>query len=189
MKLFICLLFISLLKQINPAIKMEKTEIILEDFKPENRLEWQIINDGVMGGLSEGLFRINPDHTADFQGNVSLENNGGFASVRALLREASSGNFQKIVVRARSDGKTYSFRIRTDSNFDGVAYACNFRTIKDEWTEYEFIPTNFIPTFRGRILSNVVPLKETQIKQIGFLIAEKQSGHFALKIDWIKLIP
>jgi monofunctional biosynthetic peptidoglycan transglycosylase len=168
---------------------MEKAEILLEDFKPENRLEWQIINDGVMGGLSEGLFRINPDHTADFQGNVSLENNGGFASVRALLKEASSGNFKKIVVRIKGDGKIYSFRIRSDRNFDGVAYACNFRTIEDEWTEYEYTPTDFTPTFRGRILSNVVPLKETQINQIGFLIAEKQSGHFELKIDWIKIIP
>jgi monofunctional biosynthetic peptidoglycan transglycosylase len=185
MNMLFSLLFISFLTQIKPT----NTMIVLEDFKPEKRLEWQIINDGVMGGISEGLFKINPDQTADFQGNVSLENNGGFTSVRALLKEASSGSFQKIVVRSRGDGKTYSFRIRTDSNFDGVAYACNFRAIKDEWTEYEFTPTEFTPTFRGRILNNVVPLKETKIKQIGFLIAEKQSGPFALKIDWIKLIP
>lgn len=168
---------------------MEKTEIILEDFKPENRLEWQIINDGVMGGLSEGLFRINPDHTADFQGIVSLENNGGFASVRAMIREASIGNFQKIVLRVKGDGKTYSFRIRTDANFDGVAYACNFVTKKDEWTEHEFKTADFVPTFRGRILQNVIPLNETSIRQIGFLISEKQTGSFSLKINWIKIIP
>jgi hypothetical protein len=53
-------------------------EIILENFSPENHLEWQIINDGVMGGMSEGRFKINTDQTADFWGNVSLENNGGF---------------------------------------------------------------------------------------------------------------
>ena len=161
-------------------------EIILEDFSPKNHLEWQIINDGVMGGMSEGRFRINTDQTADFWGNVSIENNGGFASVRALLKAPVSGNFQKIILRVNGDGKTYSFRIRTDANFDGVAYACNFVTKKDEWMEHEFAPTDFIPTFRGRILQNVVPLNETQIRQIGFLISDKQSGSFSLKIDWIK---
>lgn len=91
-------------------------EIILENFAPENRLNWQIINDGVMGELSEGLFKINTDQTADFWGNISLENNGGFASVRALVKEPVTGNFQKIVLRVKGDGKTYSFSIRTDEN-------------------------------------------------------------------------
>ncbi len=171
----------------NKIISMDKTnEIILEDFIPDNHLEWQIINDGVMGGMSEGLFKINTDQTADFWGSVSLENNGGFASVRALLKAPVAGNFQKIVLRVKGDGKTYSFRIRTDANFDGVAYADNFKTKNDEWTEHEFSAADFVPTFRGRILQNVTPLIETQIRQIGFLISEKQSGDFILKIDWIK---
>lgn len=163
-------------------------ELILENFSPVNHLEWQIINDGVMGGLSESRFKINPNQTADFWGHVSLENNGGFASVRALLNEPASGNFRKILLRVKGDGKTYSFRIRTDSNFDGVAYACNFTTKKDEWTEHEFTPTDFTPTFRGRILQNVSPLIETQIRQIGFLISEKQTGNFSLNLDWIKIV-
>jgi len=158
-------------------------ELILEDFSPDNHLEWQIINDGVMGGLSEGRFKINTDQTADFWGKVSLENNGGFASVRALLKSPASGNFQKIVLRIKGDGKTYSFRIRTDTNFDGVAYACNFVTKKDEWTEHKFSPADFTPTFRGRTPSNVPPLKELKLQQIGFLISEKQTGKFKVTID------
>lgn len=165
---------------------MANKEILLENFSPENHLEWQIINDGVMGGMSEGRFKINTDHTADFWGSVSLENNGGFASVRALVKAPVTGNFQKLVLRVKGDGKTYSFRIRTDENFDGVAYVCNFVTKKDEWTEHEFSTADFVPTFRGRILQNVTPLNETKIRQIGFLISEKQSGSFSLKIDWIK---
>ncbi len=167
---------------------MANTEIILEDFSPDNHLEWQIINDGVMGGMSEGRFKINTDQTADFWGMVSLENNGGFASVRALLSEPASGNFEKIVLRVKGDGKRYSFRIRADVNFDGVAYASTFATKKDEWTEHEFSPSDFTPTFRGRILQNVPPLNETQIRQIGFLISEKQDGNFSLKLDWIKIV-
>ncbi|MBV5314177.1 MAG: CIA30 family protein [Prolixibacteraceae bacterium] len=162
-------------------------ERLLEDFSTEHHLEWQIINDGVMGGMSEGRFKINSDQTADFGGTVSLENNGGFASVRALLNKPTTGNFGKIALRVKGDGKRYSFRIRTDVNFDGVAYASTFATKKDEWTEHEFVPADFTPTFRGRILQNVTPLNEAQIRQIGFLISDKQTGNFSLKLDWIKI--
>jgi len=172
----------------NKIPKMEKkNEILIEEFNLTNHLNWEVINDGVMGGISESNFQIQPDQTAVFSGRVSLENNGGFASVRASLRELVSGNFEKIVIRVKGDGKTYSLRIRTDQNFDGVAYACSFSTIKDEWTVHEFSPTEFVPTFRGRTLSNVPPLKDLKISHVGFLISAKQSGSFWLIIDWIKI--
>ena len=170
----------------NKITKMGK-ETMIEDFNSTNHLNWEVINDGVRGGISESNFQIQADQTAVFSGSVSLENNGGFASVRASLRASVSGNFERIVIRVKGDGKTYSLRIRTDQNFDGVAYACSFSTIKDEWTEHEFSPAEFVPTFRGRTLFNVPPLKDLKISHIGFLISEKQSGSFELIIDWIKV--
>lgn len=173
----------------NTIPQMEKTkEILIEDFNSANHLNWEVINDGVMGGISESNFQIQTDQTGVFSGSVSLENNGGFASVRASLTESVSGNFEKIVIRVKGDGQTYSLRIRTDQNFDGVAYACSFTTNKGKWTAHEFSLVDFVPTFRGRTPSNVPPLKDMQIGQIGFLISEKQSGSFWLSIDWIKII-
>ena len=167
---------------------MEKTtQILIEDFNLTNHLNWEVINDVVMGGISESNFQITTDQTAVFSGRVSLENNGGFASVRALIHESVSGDFKKIVIRVKGDGKTYSFRIRTDQNFDGVAYASSFSTKKDELTELEFSPADFVPTFRGRTPSDAPPLKNLQINQVGFLISEKQSGSFKVVIDWIKV--
>jgi NADH dehydrogenase [ubiquinone] 1 alpha subcomplex assembly factor 1 len=166
--------------------KMGK-ETMVEDFNSTNHLNWEVINDGVMGGISESNFQIQTDQTAVFSGRVSLQNNGGFASVRASFGESVSGNFEKIVIRVKGDGKTYSLRIRTDQNFDGVAYACSFSTIKDEWTMHEFSPVEFVPTFRGRTLSNVPPLNNLNISHVGFLISEKQSGSFGLIINWIKI--
>jgi NADH dehydrogenase [ubiquinone] 1 alpha subcomplex assembly factor 1 len=161
---------------------------MIEDFDPKSHLNWKVINDAVMGGISESKFEILPNQTGQFSGQVSLENNGGFASVRAMLRNAVSGNFEKITLRIKGDGKTYSLRIRTDENFDGVVYASSFTTVKNEWTEHVFSPDYFIPTFRGRTLNNVPPLKGQQINQIGFLISEKQAGSFNLIIDWIKIV-
>ena len=39
--------------------------------------DWQVINDGVMGGLPKGTINFT-DTSLVFQGSVSLENFGGF---------------------------------------------------------------------------------------------------------------
>ena len=50
--------------------------------KIKDSKRWNIINDGVMGGLSEGK-TWTTDDSVTFQGTVSLENNGGFSSYRS----------------------------------------------------------------------------------------------------------
>ena len=47
---------------------------------------------------------------------------------------------------------------------------------------------NFVPSFRGRTLTNMPELNLTDVKQMGFLIADKQTGKFTLKIKSITLI-
>lgn len=54
---------------------------------PDAAQQWQAVNDGVMGGISDGRFRITADQTMEFSGTLSLENNGGFASVRSRPAE------------------------------------------------------------------------------------------------------
>jgi monofunctional biosynthetic peptidoglycan transglycosylase len=46
--------------------------------------------------------------------------------------------------------------------------------------------SEFVPVFRGRILSNVSPIPPEQIQQVGLLISDKQAGKFRIEIDWIK---
>ena len=61
----------------------EDALVPLFDFtEVESAREWQSVNDGVMGGVSEGKFKIIDKKTMEFFGTLSLENNGGFASVR-----------------------------------------------------------------------------------------------------------
>ncbi len=148
--------------------------------------DWKIVNDGVMGGLSTSKFKVYEEETAAFTGLVSLENNGGFASVRTLLRNYNLTGFEGIIIRVNGDGRKYKFRIRTDSRFDGVVYSNNFSTIENEWVEIKLPFSEFIPQFRGRVLKNVPSIDPARIKQLGFLISDKQQGEFNLIIDWIK---
>lgn len=163
---------------------------ILFDFSTnEELLDWNIVNDGVMGGISRSNLQINAeDSTGIFSGVVSLENNGGFASVRTTPRNFQLGDYDGLLIRIKGDGNTYSFRLRTNARFDGVSYQVKFKTEKDNWIEVYLPFEEFSPTFRGRKLRNVAPLAAEKIQQLGILISDKQSGKFILEIDWIKAV-
>lgn len=160
----------------------------LFEFKTAEELRyWRIINDGVMGGLSEGMIRWNEtENTLIWAGKVSLENNGGFASIRANAYGFKTAAFRQIVLRVRGDGNTYKFRMRHSENFDGIAYSLDFDTKKKEWMEITLPVTDFEPTFRGRIYPEYGKIKTENLQQIGFLIAGKQEGDFSLEVDWIR---
>ena len=67
----------------------KETEKMVTDFEGSEQLsEWQVINDSVMGGVSSSEIVIGVQSVAVFRGYVSLENNGGFASVRLKPRES-----------------------------------------------------------------------------------------------------
>lgn len=158
------------------------------EFTNEREMDpWRIVNDGVMGGLSEG--KIQWDKVANtmiWSGNVSLERNGGFASIRTAPQNYKTGSFEKIVMRVKGDGKVYKFRMRPSGNFDGIVYSLDFETKKDKWTEITLPTEEFQPTFRGRIYREYGTIKTEDLQQIGFLIAGKQQGSFQLEVDWIR---
>jgi monofunctional biosynthetic peptidoglycan transglycosylase len=160
---------------------------ILFDFDTEETMgDWYIVNDGVMGGISESQMQIFADGIATFSGTVSPDNNGGFASIRAKVNTDSQKEYQGIVMRVKGDGNIYNLRFRTNRGFDGYAYQAKFSTKKDEWMEVSIPFSDFKPTFRGRMLSQKPPLYYSNIEQIGILVADKQWGAFSLDLDWIK---
>jgi hypothetical protein len=44
--------------------------------------QMNVVNDGVMGGLSQGTIEMTQNDSLLFKGNISLQNNGGFSSFR-----------------------------------------------------------------------------------------------------------
>lgn len=161
-------------------------EIVIFDFDNGNSGEWQTVNDVVMGGLSHSSFQLVEEGYALFSGNVRPENNGGFASVRTPINDMELSNYDGAVLRIKGDGKLYNIRFRTNKNFDGVSYQAKFKSEKNSWTEVKIPFSDFIPTFRGRPVSNQPLLYSSDIQQMGILIADKQFGEFEIIIDWIK---
>jgi hypothetical protein len=159
---------------------------VLFDFTTTTNLPgWQIVNDDVMGGVSTSRFQVSTN-SAVFSGVVSLENNGGFASVRSAPVRADLAGCDAFLVRVRGDGHRYKFTARSDRGFDSAIYQIVFTTKKGEWEEHRLPMKDMVPTFRGRMLSGEPPLDPAKVASVGFLISDKQDGRFQLELAWIK---
>ena len=148
---------------------------------------WQTVNDDVMGGVSSSRFQV-LTNSAVFSGVVSLENDGGFASVRSAPERHNLEGFDAFILRVRGDGRRYKFTVRTETGFDSPLYQCAFTTKKGEWEEHRLLFKDFVPTFRGRVLTAVPPLDPAVIRSVGLLIADRQAGAFRLEIASIRAV-
>lgn len=146
---------------------------------------WVAVNDGVMGGRSSGTSNVAAG-TLTFTGILSLENNGGFASVRSVGRDFDFTDISAVVLRVRGDGRRYQLRLATDARHRGMAvsYGAGFDTINGEWIEVRVPLAQLEPTARGASLQGL-PLDAQHIREIGLLIADKREGKFTLDVDWI----
>ncbi len=178
-------LSLVLLLAMNTPAFADKT---LSDFSAStNTAAWQIVNDDVMGGISRSSFHL-ANGVAIFQGEVSLENNGGFASVRSLPARYGLAGCNAFLIRVGGDGRSYKFTARTTHSFDSAIYQVAFKTKKGKWEELCLPLKDFVPTFRGRVLPGEPPLDPEKVTSVGFLISEKQAGAFCLEVAWIKAV-
>lgn len=155
---------------------------------PAATQNWQPINDGVMGGVSVSRMRFDSAGYAVFEGEVSLENKGGFASVRASELELGCADTVGYVLTVCGDGHTYKLNLRTDSGFDGVNYQAIFTSARGLWTQTVLPLAAFEPSFRGRTVQGAPPLQPERVRQVGLMISDKQTGKFRLMVKTIEAV-
>jgi len=154
---------------------------------PNEEQRWYAVNDGVMGGVSESTFRVT-DNEGRFQGEVSLENGGGFASVRREPNgfEPTLADAQGIALTVRGDGRTYQLRLKSTSLGNASAYRVKFTPSQDAWETLHFSWDAFEAVRRGTLLSDAPAVTPSEIHQVGFLIADRTAGPFCLQINLIE---
>ena len=69
---------------------------------------WNIVNDDVMGGISTSYLSVSDEKNLIFNGNLSLENNGGFASSRLGLKKNILKGVKSFIIRIKGDGNSIS---------------------------------------------------------------------------------
>ena len=162
----------------------------LIDFsKPDAVLPWRAIDDRVMGGASLSRLRYDEAGHAVFEGEVSFDNGGGFASVRNAEFVIEPSDADALLLDVCGDGKRYKINLRMDDGFDGINYQTAFQPPAGEWSIILLPLADFAPTFRGRMLADAPALDASNVSQIGLMIGDRQQGPFRLACSRIRARP
>jgi len=156
--------------------------LVLFDFAdPAAAAGFAPIDDVVMGGRSwsraEGA-----DGALRFTGEVSLEQGGGFASIRSRPRPVDLSGCAGLTITARGDGRRYKVNLRTDEAFDGVTWQALLELPAGAWRTVTLPFAAFEPRFRGRAVPAAGPLDPSRLATLGFLVGDRQAGPFRLEV-------
>ena len=157
--------------------------------------KWQIVNDGVMGGRSSSQASIvsvdaggeskGETNAMRFTGNLSLENNGGFASVRSRPNGSLGLDpGETIMLRVKGDGRRYTFNLYTPDRRTAFSYQLEFNTKAGQWTEVKLPVDKFVAHSYGRPMPNM-KLTPSQVHSVGILLGDKKPGPFEILVDSI----
>jgi len=158
------------------------------DLAPKN---WRVINDTVMGGVSEAQVRSGGEGVLVFGGNLSLENNGGFTSTQTMVNAPNWKDSESLQLKIKGDGRTYICTIRVrDRRFRRIYYRAEFSTEKEALSEVTIPFSSFEPYVFGRRMPQVPPLHNMldQIASVGIMLADKNQGPFSLQIEGIQTV-
>lgn len=163
------------------------TPAVLFRFEPTQPfVPWAVIDDPTMGGRSSSAFIPADSGAACFTGRVSLENGGGFCSVRSPDFSPVT-DADAVVLRVRGDGKTYKLCLHTRYMQPGTSYRATFDTRPGEWTDI-LIPLDEFVLMRFGARAGVSPVDPARVTAISLLIADRQDGPFALEVAHVGLV-
>tara|TARA_Y100000991_G_scaffold50747_1_gene36758 strand:- start:159 stop:707 length:549 start_codon:yes stop_codon:yes gene_type:complete len=178
-------IFIKLFVIISISMNSQSIDLI----NPEKNVgiaNWYIVNDDVMGGISKSYLSINEEKNLIFNGYLSLENNGGFASSRLSFNKETLTGIKSFKMRIKGDGNIYKLRLRQNNR--RASYSCDFKSLKDKWIEIDISLEDFKPSWRGYYYNDYPDLEIEEINSMGIQISDKQEGDFKLEIKYIKAV-
>lgn len=154
---------------------------VITDFAETPGPDWVAVNDGVMGGLSQGQPVVG-DGVMTFQGTISLENNGGFSSCRTRKTRMDLSDFDGLLIELKPDARKYRLTIESarTPRFVQLQYWADLNVEPGVWQTVRVPFKDFYPTTFGRRLP-LPRLDTSAIDSVGFMLYDKKAGPFALK--------
>jgi len=162
------------------------------DFGKGTLRSWRALNDGVMGGRSVGVVDYGRK-TMTWAGAVSLENNGGFSSVRSEWNEQDLSTFSSVTLLCRTttgEADTFTLTMETSQQWWMPYWKANF-TADSEWQE---VTLDFADLKKSSAMTGELPKLWTwgdlsDIMRIGFMKYDGTAGEFGLEVDWMRFNP
>lgn len=155
----------------------------LFDFREERGFAfWANVDDDVMGGVSASGFQPTEYGTGLFAGTLSLENNGGFASLQARFRPVDFSRWLGLDLEVCGDGRQYSFYL-VDIHNRRINHYFDFETEPGVWQMKRLDFETLDPRFFGDPVQ-APALDTTQVVGMAFIL-QGQPGEFALEVAGI----
>ena len=166
------------------VLSLTITSQTVYDFGEKDNSRWRTTHDSVMGGKSIGTVSRTENNSLLFQGNLSLKNNGGFASFRSANRALDLPKSDGIEIKVLGDGRTYicSFE-REGVNMFGGGYWQEFETRDGAWTVIRLPWDQFEPHSFGKKMKGQPALTAETAQSIGVYLYDMQAGPFRVEFD------
>lgn len=155
--------------------------------KIEDGFNWAIINDDVMGGISNSNIVLT-DNSVIFKGNTSLKNNGGFASIRSPLKQIDLSQFKSVKIKFRSDSdREFALRLGLYEVYYKPNYKYFFKPSIQGWETIEFNLSDFKEYTLGKLTNDTISMRLLdKVLRIAVIVADKKEGPFEIEIDYIE---
>lgn len=170
----------------DPLMADTTGHVLLEFEDSKSIRSWRAINDGVMGGRSVGRYRWTENKMLEFYGRLSLENNGGFASIRLPSGDIKLQKGDVLILQLKGDGRTYNMNLYAQRNLGGFSYRQSFKTVPNKLIEVRLPVDKFVATWRGRVFPQQ-KLTPQDVAGLGFLLGDKKEGEFSLQLKSIRV--
>lgn len=156
--------------------------------KEKDGRNWQVVNDGVMGGLSEGEALLT-DNSILFKGTVSLDNNGGFSSLRSNFSRKELSNYKQVEIRYRSKGISLAMTLSVSRRWYIPNYKSNLASTQGTWKTITLTLNEFGKYYIGRAMNEKLNSDTLgEVIRLGFITDEKKYGDFEFEIDYIEFL-
>jgi len=172
-------LMMSCAQSSSTAMSTENKHI---DFGSSMVEPWRSINDGVMGGLSEGEIAWK-DTVMLWSGQTSLENNGGFASIRGPWEHHDLRAMNRAIIRCRGNGGPFKMTLETSQRW-WMPYAYTSFNPNDDWQDVVIDVEDFSwSQAQMGDLRNVAPSQELgDVLRIGLMKYDGTAQPFELEV-------
>jgi hypothetical protein len=184
MKKLICLLL-----AISTLQSFGQSSIIDFGNTAEKNQEWVLLSDNIMGGVTKSKIEYT-NNSVQLSGNISLDNFGGFSSIKTKYKSFDLSKYNGIKIKFKSTNQKFAFTLEDDQNWTQPNYKREFFSKNnDTWEEVIIYFKDFQEIVIGEPTGNMMKSKSLKnIVRMGIMTYEKKEGPFTLEVDYIEFI-
>jgi NADH dehydrogenase [ubiquinone] 1 alpha subcomplex assembly factor 1 len=151
--------------------------------------DWVLLSDNVMGGVTTSKLAYT-ENTLVLTGSISLENYGGFSSVKSKFGRFNLSDYTGVKIRYKASNQKFAFTLEDSQNWTQPNYKGDFSDGEaNSWVETTIFFNDFKQFQIGRPTGDMLlPSTLERIVRLGIITTEKKEGPFSIEIDYIEFI-